>query len=99
MKKKCCISGCDNLVQVPSTETCVNCYSSILRWSKRDAKDILHRAQRIGLFSTRLQILMPGNIEALRPKKIKLKRMPGQIKIKKTEDVKDVKVVRKTKTG
>lgn len=80
--KLCCIDGCEKEMTVPSTGTCKNCYQSILNWSKRNPADILKRAQQIGLYSTRMNIVTPKNVAVMRPKKIKLKAMPGQIKYK-----------------
>ena len=93
MSKICCISGCLNVVQVPSTGTCKNCYSSILRWSKRSPDDVRRRASTIGLYSNRMQLLIPSNVDILRPKKIKLKAMPGQFRINKNKE--NVKIARK----
>lgn len=92
----CCIAGCDNEVHVPSTGTCRNCYSSILRWSKRSPADVRRRASTIGLYSNRMQLLIPHNVDILRPKKIKLKAMPGQFRVnKKIEKEKNKKKKRK----
>ncbi len=82
-KKVCCIDGCEKEMAVPSTGTCKACYQSILKWSKRNSGDILKRARQIGLYSTRMQCITPQNVAIMRPKKIKLKGMPGQIKYKR----------------
>ena len=76
---KCCISGCENEMECPSTGTCKNCYQNILNWSKRPSEDILNRQKRIGLFANRMQTIS-HNISIMTPKKLKLKGMPGQIK-------------------
>lgn len=76
---KCCIPGCENEMQCPSTGTCKNCYSNILSWSKRSAEDILNRQKRIGLFANRMQTIS-HNVSIMTPKKLKLKAIPGQVK-------------------
>lgn len=86
MSKICCISGCFNEIHVPSTGTCRNCYGSILRWSKRSPEDVQRRAGTIGLYSNRMQLLIPSNVDILRPKKIKLKALPGQFRINKQKE-------------
>ena len=93
MSKICCISGCLNEIHVPSTGTCRNCYASILRWSKRSPEDVQRRAGTIGLYSNRMQLLIPSNVDVLRPKKIKLKAMPGQFRVNKNKE--NVKTGRK----
>jgi len=90
----CCIAGCDNEVQVPSTDTCRNCYSSILRWSKRSPADVRRRASVIELYSNRMQLLIPHNVDILRPKKVKLKAMPGQFRVNKQLEKKKRKLAR-----
>lgn len=77
--RQCCIAGCENEMQCPSTGTCKNCYQNILNWSKRSSDDILNRQRRIGLFANRMQTIST-NISIMTPKKFKLKGMPGQIK-------------------
>jgi hypothetical protein len=77
--KKCCIPGCDNEMKCPGSGTCVNCYSTILRWSKRTAADITKRAQTIGLYTARMQVLTPANLTIMNPRKVKLKGMPGKL--------------------
>lgn len=91
MRGLCCISGCENDVQVPSTGTCKNCYSSILRWSKRSRDDVMRRASTIGLYSNRMQLLIPTNIDLVRPKKIRLKAMPGQFRVNKKKNDRKLK--------
>ena len=88
---KCCIAGCENEMQCPSTGTCKNCYQNILNWSKRSSEDILYRQKRIGLFANRMQTIS-HNISIMTPKKLKLKGMPGQIKNHPTKQ-------KKTKIG
>lgn len=86
---KCCITGCDNEMTCPGSGTCINCYQSILRWSKRSPEDVLNRSKKIGLYTARMQTLTPSNLSIMNPKKIKLKGIPGQIRIKpKTMTVK-----------
>jgi hypothetical protein len=76
------MEGCDNEMQCPGTGTCKNCYQSILNWSKRSAEDIERRANNIGLYSNRMNVLAPAFKKTMTPKKIKLRGMPGQIKYK-----------------
>lgn len=66
----------------PGSGTCINCYQTILRWSKRSSEDIYNRAQTIGLYTARMQTLTPSNLAMMNPKKVKLKALPGQIRIK-----------------
>ena len=86
---------------MPSTGTCRNCYGSILRWSKRSPDDVQRRASTIGLYSNRMQLLIPTNVDILRPKKIKLKAMPGQFRInkEKANAAKNKKSGKKVKHG
>ena len=79
---KCCISGCDNEMQCPSTGTCKNCYQNLLTWSKRPAKDIIKRSQKLGLYNSRMQTIAPSQVKILNPGESHLSGMPGKIKIK-----------------
>ena len=79
---ECCMEGCENDVEVPSTGTCKNCYSSVLRWNKRSREDIERRVHQIGLYGNRMNVVAPKHKTTMTPKKVKLKGMPGQIKYK-----------------
>lgn len=72
----------ENPVECPSTGTCKNCYSAILRWSKRKSAEAQDRAHKLSIYSARMQLILPTNIELIRPKKVKIKAMPGTVKLK-----------------
>jgi len=82
MTKICAIEHCDNEIECPGSGTCKNCYNTILRWSKRKPKEILERSQTIGKYTARMQALVPTQVHIMNPKKVKLKALPGQIRIK-----------------
>lgn len=79
---KCCISGCDNPMECPSTGTCRNCYNSIRLWAKRPAKDLVRRSQKLGLYNARMQTIAPSQVKTLNVKQSHLKAIPGKVKIK-----------------
>ena len=82
---KCCIPNCDNNMECPSTGTCKACYGSILAWTKRKSAEAQDRAHKLAKFSARMQTILPQNLDLLRPKKVKIKALPGTIKIKPIE--------------
>ena len=85
---KCVVCG-NAEIAVPSCDTCKNCYSAVLRWSKRNSKDVSKRANQLGLYAKRMMIITNKSDEkALTPNKITLKAMPGRIKLKEFSRIK-----------
>ena len=78
-----CVLCGDREITVPSTDTCKNCYSAVLNWSKRPSEHVNRRARQLGLYQRRMMIIASADDnKAMRPSKIQLKAMPGKIKLK-----------------
>ena len=80
---KCVIPDCDNPIEVLSTGTCKNCYQSILNWTKRKPGEVESRVNQLNKFLGRMHTFLPEDLVKLRPRKIRIKALPGTIRVKK----------------
>jgi hypothetical protein len=94
MSQPCHTPDCDGEVGDNSTiGLCKSCYSYVYYWHRRSPKQLIHRAQRIQLYSSRMEMMMPGNVSLTQPRKTKVKPltvMPGEFKKTKKRKTKKV---------
>ena len=82
-KNGVCVLCGQKEIECPSTDTCKNCYSVVLNWSKRSAQEVNQRAMQLGLYQKRMMVLTNAtDTKAMQPAKVQLKAMPGKIKLK-----------------
>lgn len=90
----CSTPGCDNKIECPSFGLCKNCYSSLLRWSKRTKTEQLNRMYKLQLFQARVESVLPHNVVVKKYKKsdIKIDVLPGQLNTNKKRKLKKRRV-------
>ena len=78
---KCITPGCTNDVTCPSFNLCGCCYNSMLRWSKRSKVDQQVRIDKLRLWESRFDAILPSS--QTKPKFKRLEKpldvIPGQL--------------------
>lgn len=97
---KCSVPGCDNEA-VTKFDTCKNCYSSILKWRSRSRQDQTARLEKLHLYESRLDVLLPASQSSKKFNRVKepWSFLPGDLFSKKFKRKKNAKTEASGKDG
>lgn len=66
-KGKCSMAGCHD--EANCVGLCVNCYSYVRYWLRKTPRQVISRAERVALWQTRLETVIPKRVTRIRKRR------------------------------